>query len=156
MRQMNIFIQVAAMIVVSSRHNTGACAVHFGQLRLADIYLYFYLFKIWKVYFRDLDAQRNTRARIYRPPQKMKWAKPARISIVIPTSSQEFSLGLRSICVLVGSSSYVCGDDPTHPSQWLQTEVVWLSSQLAFFGWYLPTHAYLHFFHSFLHSRLHT
>ena len=41
MRQMNIFIQVAAMIVVSSRHNTGACTVHLGQLRLADICSYF-------------------------------------------------------------------------------------------------------------------
>ena len=67
----------------------------------------------------DLDPQRNTRARIYRPPQKTKWAKPVRISIATPTSSQEFSLGLRSICVLVGS---MCVEMITHSSFSMTTD----------------------------------
>ena len=112
MRQMNILIQVGSMVVVNPRNGHGSLVVYW-RLRLErkkrtcsllDGWGERCSFKVLEKVFssiksitcdkHNLDVQRRTRARIYRPPQQMKWAEPARISIAIPTSSQEFSLGL--------------------------------------------------------------
>ena len=105
MRQMNILIQVGAMLVVHPNNN-GVCGA-FETTEKIHILEFpgwlgkWYLFKIWKkkvfvnkTHSCNLDVQGSTRVRIYLPPQKLKRARPARISIATPTSRQEFSLGL--------------------------------------------------------------
>ena len=103
MRQMNIYIQVGAMIVVNpSRH--GSRVLNLRQLRLENTCKGLFAQDLKKKRFRRLKAlllssqhrlhaQRRICARIYQPLQEMKWVKPARISIATPTSGQEFSLG---------------------------------------------------------------